>query len=136
LNLGDHGAKNDEKFRVYGFVSRLMLGIDAVTWLTFRVGAVGGYLAGHYQSTVCPSESYGRGQYGMTSQVALRGGDDHRLEIAVQGEFLAKFANPRCRSHPDYSLPVDTRYTSPQVVETQPSRGALAFLGLRASYLF
>lgn len=122
------GVKNDETFHAYGFMGRGLIGIDFTDWATFRLGGVGGYLAGSFESTVCPSESYSRGQYGLVAQLGARLG---RFEVAVQGESLTKFANPRCRPQLIWTA-LERRY----VITTEPSRGSLAFLSGRVSYVW
>ena len=129
-------SKNDESLHVYGVLGRGLLGVDLTDWVTVRLGGVGGYLAGQFESSVCPNESYGRGQYGGTIQAAVRVGARRRVELAVQGEVLGKFANPRCRPIPDPSLPLQQRYTSVYLSVNEPSRGSLAFLSAKLSYVW
>jgi|GEM_PF-6050488 len=126
-------VKNEETFHAYGFMGRALVGVDFTDWATLRLGGVGGYLAGSFESTVCPSESYSRGQYGLLAQIGVRLGASRRFELAVQGESLAKFANPRCRPQRVWIV-FERSYT--YLRTTEPSRGSLAFLSARLSYVW
>ncbi len=126
-------VKNEETFHAYGVMGRALVGFDFTDWATLRLGAVGGYLAGSFESTVCPSESYSRGQYGLLAQVGVRLGASRRFEVAVQGESLAEFANPRCRPQRVWTA-FERSYT--YLRTTEPSRGSLAFLSARLSYVW
>ena len=117
----------EETFHAYGVMVRALLGYDFTNWATLRLGGVGGYLRGTLESNVCPSESYARAQYGLLAQVGVR---IQRFEVAIQGESLSDFANPRCRPNQGTSLfgEADSAIV--------PSHGALAFLGSRISYVW
>lgn len=130
-DAGDYESfANDETFDAYGVMARAMLGLDFTDWATLRLGGTGGYLLGSFDSSLCPSESYSRGQYGLLAQLGVRLGSSRRLEAAVQGEALADFANPRCRPY------LETPTSRQHVIETEPSRGSLGFLSARISYVW
>lgn len=135
-NLGSEIVQSKESLDVYGVMARGLVGYDLADWFTLRLGVVGGYLAGSFESSVCPDESYSRGQYGLTTHAAVRLGERRNLEVGIQAEALAKFANPRCRPRVDETLPIESRFQGPYVLANEPSARSLGFLSLRVGYIW